>query len=119
MHQFEMRCGMNNKAYKNSQLKHKVFQAKQAGKKQLIWNITDCQAEFLRQLGFRTEPFLYWIETCKWYNVQDKQGILKEIHYKRREGVRRIVKKLNRKDIRLLDEYSVNYGVLKYRILLN
>ena len=110
---------MKNKAYKNSQLKHKVFEAKRTGKKQVIWNISDSQAEFLQELGFRTEPFLYWIETRKWYNVQDKQGILKEIHFKCKQGNKKIVKKLNRKDIKLLDEFSVHYGVLKYRIVLN
>ena len=110
---------MKNQAYKNSQLKHKVYEAKRCGKKQLIWNISDSQAEFLREMGFRTEPFLYWVETRKWYTVQDKQGILKEIHFECKRGNRRLIKKLNRKDIKLLDDFSVHYGVFKYRIILN
>ena len=105
-------------AYKNSQLKHEVYQAKNAGKKHLTMKITEQQAEFLRRLGFRVVDYLYWIETRTWCNVSDVRGVLKELHFLRKGGKRSCVRRLNKKEIALLDEHDVRYEVMKYRIYL-
>ena len=109
------RCTM---AYNNSQLKHEVYQAKNAGKKHLTLKITEQQAEFLRRLGFKVVDYLYWIETRTWCNVNDVRGVLKELHFLRKGGKRSCVRRLNRKELALLDEYDVRYEVMKYRIYL-
>lgn len=105
-------------AYNNSQLKHEVYQAKNAGKKHLTLKITEQQAEFLRRLGFKVVDYLYWIETRTWCNANDVRGVLKELHFLRKGGKRSCIKRLNKKEIALLDEYDVRYEVMKYRIYL-
>lgn len=105
-------------AYNNSQLKHEVYQAKNAGKKNLTLKISEQQAEFLRNLGFKVEEYLYWIETRTWGNANNVRGVLKELHFLRKGGKRSCVRRLNRKEIALLDEYDVRYEVMKYRIYL-
>lgn len=105
-------------AYNNSQLKHEVYQAKNAGKKHMTLKISEQQAEFLRKLGFTVIPYLYWIETKTWCNANDVRGVLKELHFLRKGGKRSCVRRLNKKEIALLDEYDVRYEVMKYRIYL-
>lgn len=105
-------------AYNNSQLKHEVYQAKNAGKKHLTLKISEQQAEFLRRLGFRVVDYLYWIETRTWCNASDVRGVLKELHFLRKGGKRSCVRRLNKKEIALLDEHDVRYEVMKYRIYL-
>lgn len=105
-------------AYKNSQLKHEVYQAKNAGKKHLTLKISDQQAEFLRRLGFTVVPYLYWIKTRTWGNAMNVRGVLKELHFLRKEGKRSCVRRLNKKDMTILDEHDVEYEVMKYRIYL-
>lgn len=105
-------------AYNNSQLKHEVYQAKNAGKKNLTLKISEQQAEFLRNQGFKVEAYLYWIETRTWGNANNVHGVLKELHFLRKGGKRSCVRRLNRKEIALLDEYDVRYEVMKYRIYL-
>ena len=105
-------------AYNNSQLKHEVYQAKNAGKKHLTLKISEQQAEFLRRLGFRVVDYLYWIETRTWCNASDMRGVLKELHFLRKGGKRSCVRRLNKKEIALLDEHDVRYEVMKYRIYL-
>ena len=105
-------------AYNNSQLKQEVYQAKNAGKKHLTLKISEQQAEFLRRLGFRVVDYLYWIETRTWCNASDMRGVLKELHFLRKGGKRSCVRRLNKKEIALLDEHDVRYEVMKYRIYL-
>ncbi len=109
---------MKKKMYKDSQLKHQIYQAKNAGKKSVEKKLTEEQVQFLRNLGFEVIPFLYWIETRTWYNVQNMKGVLKEIHYTRKKGKRTLIRRLNRKELNLLDEHDVSYEVLKYRVIL-
>lgn len=110
---------MKNNAYRKSDLKFKVRAAQCDGKKQLMWKLTEEQADFLRELGYRVEPYLYWIDTRTWNDVNHKPGVLKELHYLRKKGIRKKVRTLNRSEKKLLDEYAVRFGVLKYRIILN
>lgn len=105
-------------AYNNSQLKHEVYQAKNAGKKHLTLKISEQQAEFLRKLGFNVVAYLYWIETKTWHDSSEVRGVLKELHFLRKGGKRSCVRRLNKKELKLLDEYDVRYEVMKYRIYL-
>lgn len=105
-------------AYTNAQLRHEVCQARNAGKKQLIKRISEQQADFLREEGFKVEPYLYKIQTRAWKSSDDLQGVLKELHFLRKQGVTNCVRKLNKKDLKRLDEYHVRYEVIKYRIIL-
>ena len=110
---------MKNQAYKFSELKFKIRSAQADGKKQLVWKLSEEQAEFLRNLGYRVEDYLYWIETKTWIDVRHKPGVLKELHYLRKKGVKKKIRTLSKKDRKLLEDHSVRFGVLKYRIILN
>lgn len=105
-------------SYNNAQLKHEVYQAQNAGKKHLTLKISDQQAEFLRRLGFTVVPYLYWIETRTWSNVSNVRGVLKELHFRRKDGKRSCVRRLTKKEIAILEENDVRYEVMKYRIYL-
>ena len=105
-------------SYSDSQLKNEVYRARSAGKKYLILKITEQQAEFLRKLGFKVTEYLYWIETKTWCNVNNVQGILKELHFLRKEGKRSCIKRLNHRELKVLNENAVRYEVMKYRIEL-
>ena len=110
---------MKNQAYKLSELKFKVRSAQAEGKKQLVWKLNEEQADFLRNQGYRVDDYLYWIETRIWNDVRHKPGVLKELHYLRKKGIKKKVRTLTKKERRLLEEYAVRFGVLKYRIILN
>ena len=106
-------------AYTNAELKHKVYQAKRAGKKRLILGIPDEQADFLRDLGFEVKPYLYRIKTKAWSSADEVTGILKELHFLRKQGVAQCVKPLDAKKRKKLDAHNVEYKVAKYLIVLN
>ena len=114
----QIKYGGVHMAYSDSQLKHEVYRARSAGKKYLILKISDQQAEFLRKLGFRVTEYLYWIETKTWGNVNNVQGVLKELHFLRKEGKRSCIRHLNQRELKVLNEYDVRYEVMKYRIEL-
>jgi len=93
---------------------------KSQGVREVIWKINASQREFIEQtLGFYTEAYLFEVKTKKFYNVHNVKGILKELHYKNKQGKRTTVYKLTREQMDLLDKYKIKYRPYKFRIVLN
>ena len=109
---------MKENAYKNSCLKYKLFERKRYGEKEVIWSLTPKQKQFIEELGFVTEVYLYKVNTKTLYNINSVDGLLKQIHFakKRRKSV--IVLKLNNKQKKMLDKFDIKYRPYKYRIKL-
>ena len=111
---------MKNKEYRNAKLKYKLLEKKQNGTKEVIWKINTSQREFIeRTLGFYTEPYLYEVQTRRFHNVFNLEEILKDVHYKNKQGKKTVVFRLSPEEMRVLDEYAVKYRPYKFRIVLN
>lgn len=111
---------MKKGAYENSKLKYQLLEKKRKGVKEVIWKLNSQQKGFIEEtLKFIVEPYLYKIRTKSFYNISDKDSLLKDIHYKNKRGVQECVFKLNSKQIELLDEFGVKYKPYKYKIKLS
>lgn len=109
---------LKNKQYENSKLKKQLEEKKRKGIKTLEWKLTKQQRSYVEQIGYYTEPILYYVKTKHFCNVSKLASILKNIHYKNKNGKTIIVLKLRESDQKLLDEYEVIYYPCKYRIYL-
>lgn len=110
---------MKKDSYEFLNLKRQLQFRKNKGCKFLEWKLSEKQKDYIEgHLGMRVEPILFLVKTRKFYNLKSLKSILKEIHYKNRDGKDKIVMKLNQKDRRILDEYGISYYPYKYRIYL-
>lgn len=110
---------MKRSAYENSKLKHQLLEKKRNGVKEVIWKLNSQQKGFIEEtLNFIVEPYLYKIRTRSFYNISDKDSLLKDIHYKNKRGVQECVFKLSSKERKLLDDFEVKYTPYKYKIKL-
>ena len=73
--------GMKNKQYRDSKLKHTLFQMKQAKKRNPIWKLTPLQVSLIESWGFPVYPYLYRISTKPIHDVKNKCGLLKQVHF--------------------------------------
>lgn len=109
---------LKKKQYENSKLKRQLIIKKECGVKELHWRLTRQQMEYVEQLGYRIEPFLYCVRTKKFYNLKDLHPLLKSIHYKNKKGKDSVVIRLKSSEMKLLDEYGLSYYPYKYIIYL-
>jgi len=110
---------MKKDCYELKYLKHDLRQKREAGIKVLEWKLTAEKKEYIENLGYRVEPYLYEIKTKKFYNVRNLQStLLKDLHYKNKRGKKGMVRALKRGDKQILDEYGIRYYPVKYRIYL-
>lgn len=69
---------MKNKNYRESKLKHQILSEKDKGKKNLYWKLLPEQRAFVeKQLGCKTEPYLYEIRTKTFFSISKLDPILK------------------------------------------
>lgn len=111
---------MKDRDYKNAQLKHQLFQMRNAKKKNPRWKLKAEQVEYIRSIGFPVEEYLYRIKTKPIYDVKSQSGILKTIHYSYvKEHKRYIYRTLSKKEKEILEEKGVEVKPWKYEICLN
>ena len=111
---------MNNRDFQFSRTRKQLQQYKSQGKKILIWKLSYKQNEVLKMMRIKFEPYLYKIKTRPFYNIRSiKSSLLKEIHYKNKQGHSYYVRKLNNDEKQLLNNYNISYTVIKYKIYLN
>lgn len=109
---------MKEKAYKNAQLKRQLALYKAQGKKELIWKLSIDRKEYIENLGYTIEPYLFEI-TVKPYNIRCiKNSLIKDIYYTNKQGKRTLVRKLCKEEQALLREYGIRFRVIKYKIHL-
>lgn len=111
---------MKKKQYYNSKMKYELAKLKEKNSrnKSFIWKLNDEQVNFVRNLGYSVEPYLYAIKTKRFYNVRNlKHPILKEIHYKNKKGCWEYVRTLTNSEKDVLKESNIKFYVAKYKIL--
>ena len=109
---------MKKKEYEYSKTRKQLQNYKNRGKKEVIWQLSSRQKEILDSMGIRYEPWLYKIKTRPFFNIHKLPSILKEVHYKNKDGHNYYVRRLNGKDIGLLKEYNISFTAIKYKIHL-
>ena len=111
---------MKKRDYENSKMKYQLLRNKKNGVRELIWKLNPDQVEFIeKKFGFSVEPFLYEVNTRKFHNIKKLEKILKDIHFKNKQGKRRAVFELSDHDKAVLDEFGVSYKQFKYKIKLH
>ena len=111
---------MKNLDFQFSRTRKQLQQYKSQGKKTVIWKLSYKQIEVLKMMRIKFEPYLYKIKTRPFYNIRSvKSSLLKEIHYKNKQGHSYYVRKLNNDEKQLLNDYNISYTVVKYVIHLN
>lgn len=110
---------MKNKDYRLAQTKYKLKELKQHRVKSVVWRLTRQQKVFIQQLGYEVIPYLYEVKTKTFMNLSSiKNSKLKEIHYSCKKGKKAIVLKLNKEDMKILEEYAVKFRPIKFKIIL-
>lgn len=112
---------MKNSAYRNSKIKHQLNEKRRHGVKDVVWKLTEEQALFIeRDLHYKVEPYLYEVRTRPIEGVQHSNSkFLKDIHFKNKKGIGKIVLSLTEKSKALLDECEIKYKPFKFKIYLN
>ena len=110
---------MTNKNYRQTRLKKKMLQRKNDGMEFLIWKLKPEDKRIIQELGYRVEPYLYFVQTKLFYNIKEIcSSFLKDLHYAKKSGRNNIVKQLSETEKQLLDRFSIQYYPLKYKIYL-
>ncbi len=110
---------MKNKNYWKSRLKKKMVQRQKDGMEYLIWNLNPEDKKIIQELGYRVEPYLYFVQTKHFYNIKNVwSSFLKDLHYAKKNGRNHIIKQLSQTEKDLLDRYCIQYYPLKYKIYL-
>lgn len=110
---------MKNKNYKQNRLKKKLIQRANDGNEILIWKLNPYDKRMIEELGYKVEPFLYFVQTKNFYNIKKiHSSLLKDLHYAQKRGKNFIVRPLNDIEKDLLYRYGIQYYPLKYKIYL-
>ncbi len=111
---------MKNNQNRLSGLKYQLRTQKEAGKKEVTKKLSDEQREFIEEvLGYETKPWLYEITTKTIEHVRKvKSSIIRDIHYAKKRGQKKLYKRLKVQDKKTLDEYGIVYRRFKDRIIL-
>lgn len=83
------------------------------------WKLNKTEQMYIESLGYELEPYIYEINTKTFkdlYNICSP--LIKEIHYASKAGKKRIGKSLKKEDMKLLEEYSIRFRPVKFRIII-
>lgn len=111
---------MNNKNYQQSKLKKQLREKKNNGVKVLKWKLTPENKKMIESFGYYVEPYIYQINTKTFSNIRFiKIKLLKDLHYRNKQGKRFECRPLKKEEKEVLDELGIKYKVVKYKIHLN
>lgn len=110
---------MKNKTFKQANLRRQLQQYKNMGKKELVWELSYEQIKIIKRLGYKIEPYLYEITTRPFFDIRNiKSSLIRDIHYKNKQGKHTFVCKLNSNEKQILEDFGVKYRAVKYKIHL-
>lgn len=110
---------MKNKTFKQANLRRQLQQYKNMGKKELVWKLSYEQIQIIKELGYKIEPYLYEITTRPFFGLRNiKSPLIRDIHYKNKQGKRTFIRKLNNNEKQILEDFGVKYRTIKYKIHL-
>lgn len=108
--------GKNNEEELNV-LVEKIKKLESKGKKRVTIGLSTNDAEYLINLGYALEPFLYKIWTK--HIISANNSLLRKIEHKHRLGKKSFVTSLKHNDIVILNELQIKYRPEKYNIYFN
>jgi len=74
---------MKNKDFQTAKLRKQLEKFKEDGKKELIWELSYSQKRIIKELGYKIEPYLYYITTRTFFRIGNiESNLIKEIHFK-------------------------------------
>lgn len=101
------------------QLKYKLRELKMRRTKSIAWRLTKEEREYIENLGYRVEPYLYEIRTRTFTDLFEiNNSLVRDIHYSCKKRKKTVVLRLNRKEKKVLDEYHIKYRPVKFQIFL-
>lgn len=110
---------MKNKNYQQSKMKKQLREKRKEGLEYVVWKLNATQIQLIEELGYRVEPFIYIIETRTFYDVSKiRSSFLKDIHYAKKRKQQHLVRPINSREIKLLEDFNIKFEVLKYKIHL-
>lgn len=119
MNKKELNIFLKNIDYRQNRLKKKMLQRQNNGMEFLIWKLSLKDKIMIEELGYKVEPYIYFVQTKLFYNIKSICGsFLRDLHYAKKNGRNYIVKPLSETEKELLDRYRIQYYPLKYKIYL-
>ena len=127
---------MKTKAYQDSKLKYELRHmyprdekkpsfAEQLrsyewnGKKELLWRLNRDQLDLVHNLGYYTEPYMFYVHTKLFPdNLRNKYKLLEKLHAARRARKDYVACILSKTDRDMLKRLGVSFSPLKYKISL-
>lgn len=110
---------MKNRDFEFSKTRKQLQKYKNQGEKEVTWKLSSKQIQIIKLMDLRFEPWLYEIKTRPLYNIRSiKSPLLKEIHYKNKQGHNMYVRRLNHDEQQLLKDFGIKFRVVKYKIYL-
>ena len=86
---------MKNGDYRQNRLKKKILERKNYGMEFLIWKLNPDDKRIIEELGYRVEPYLYFVQTKLFYNINNICGsLLKDLHFSKKNGRNYIIRYL-------------------------
>lgn len=110
---------MKNSDHRLSILKHQLREKKEGHFEYVIWKLSPQQVEYVKNLGYKVEPYLYVIITRKMSgNKQRYTGVIRDVARSGERGVWKMYRKLKHQEIKSLQDYGIQFYAFKYKIFL-
>jgi len=107
---------MKNDQYRLSKLKYQLEEMKRNNCESVVKKLSPLQKEYVENLGYAVIPWIYEIDTQRIINYSYVCGLLKEIHRASCRGQRKLYKKVNNNQIKILNRAGIQFRVLNYKI---
>lgn len=102
---------MKDRDFQAAKLRRQLEKYREEGKKELMWELSYSQIKIIEELGYRIEPYLYYITTRTFFKISNiKSNLIKEIHFKSKQNKHTYKRELNKNEKKVLDRYGVRYG---------
>jgi len=111
---------MNDSGVCRSKLEQRLNAVRQKGKQEVVWNLTEEQAEFIKsELHLVVIPTLYEIQTKRIRQASNAMWLLQEIHRASKNGQTKIYKAIRKKELKFLSREDIPFRPVRYRIILD
>ena len=109
---------MRTRDYRVSKTMKMLKELKHNGKKFVIWSLPNKEVKAQVEKRYNTIPWIFELKTRTFSRVATKPTLIKDVHYAKKRCKDRMSLHLENGEISLLEEYDVQYRVVKYMIIL-
>ena len=109
---------MKNRDYRMLKIKNQLRRLKQNGVEYVLWSLNDEQTKYVENLGYEVIPCIFKIRAKRliFKDTWNKSSLLRQVNFSKKAS---FIRKLSKKEQRLLDENDVYYTPVKKKIVLN